>query len=138
MSCSLESEDSVGKETTIYVNGKAFPSPKRGLNFIVSTMVTSTRNAYGEVVGQKIGRDQNKINSLEWPMLDAKTWSDMLKEFDKFFVVVRFPDMVSNDWRTLKMYPGDRSAEPYEVDENGFPTKYVNCRVNLIDCGVIE
>lgn len=138
MSCSLESEDSVGKETTIYVNGKAFPSPKRGLNFIVSTMVTSTRNAYGEVVGQKIGRDQNKINLLEWPMLDAKTWSDMLKEFDKFFVVVRFPDMVSNDWRTLKMYPGDRSAEPYEVDENGFPIKYVNCRVNLIDCGVIE
>ena len=138
MSCSLESEDNMRKETTIYVNGKAFPSPKRGLNFIVSTMVTSNRNAYGEVVGQKIGRDQNKINSLEWPMLDAKTWSDMLKEFEQFFVVVKFPDMVSNTWRTLKMYPGDRSAEPYEVDENGFPTKYVNCRVTLIDCGVIE
>ncbi len=138
MSCSLESEDNMGKETTIYVNGKAFPSPKRGLNFIVSTMVTSTRNAYGEVVGQKIGRDQNKLDSLVWPMLDAQTWSDMLKEFEQFFVVVKFPDMVSNDWRTLKMYPGDRSAEPYEVDENGFPTKYVNCKVNLVDCGVIE
>lgn len=123
---------------TIYVNGKAFPSPKRGLNFIVSTMLSSSRSANGEVIGQRVGRDQNKINALEWPVLDAQTWSDMLKEFDKFFVVVKFPDMVSNDWRTLKMYPGDRSAEPYEVDENGFPTRYVNCKVNLIDCGVIE
>lgn len=123
---------------TIYVNGKPFPSPKRGLKFIVSTNVTSTRNAYGEVVGQKIGRDQNKLDTLVWPILDAQTWSDMLKEFDNFFVTVRFPDMVANKWRTLLMYPSDRSAEPYEVDENGFPTKYINCKVNLVDCGVIE
>lgn len=123
---------------TIYVNGKAFPSPKRGLNFIVSTLVTTARNANGEVVGQKVGRDQNKLDTLVWPMLDAQTWSDMLKEFDKFFVTVKFPDMVSNEWRTRKMYPSDRSAEPYEVDENGFPTKYINCKVNLVDCGVID
>lgn len=123
---------------TIYVNGKPFPSPKRGLNFVISTMVSSARNANGEVVGQKIGRDQNKLDSLVWPILDAETWSAMLKEFDQFFVIVKFPDMASNQWRTLKMYPGDRSAEPYMVDEDGFPTKYINCKVNLIDCGVIE
>lgn len=123
---------------TIYVNEKPFPSPKRGLKFIVSTMVSGTRNANGEVVGQKIGRDQNKLDTLEWPILDAQTWSDMLKEFDKFYVTVKFPDMVENKWRTLLMYPGDRSAEPYKVDDNGFPTKYINCKVNLIDCGVIE
>lgn len=124
--------------STIYVNGKAFPSPKRGLNFVVTTMVSSTRNANGEVVGQKIGRDQNKLDALVWPVLDAKTWSDMLKEFDNFFVTVKFPDMVTNEWRILKMYPGDRSAEPYMIDAEGFPTKYINCKVNLIDCGVIE
>lgn len=126
------------RQATIYVNGKAFPSPKRGLNFVVTTMVTSTRNALGEVVGQKVGRDQNKLDALVWPVLDAQTWSEMLKEFNNFFVVVKFPDMVTNEWRTLKMYPGDRTAEPYEVDKNGFPTKYINCKVNLIDCGVIE
>lgn len=123
---------------TIYVNGKPFPSPKRGLNFVVSTMVSSARNANGEVVGQKIGRDQNKLDALVWPVLDAETWSAMLREFDQFFVTVRFPDMVANQWRTLKMYPGDRSAEPYMVDNDGFPTKYINCKVNLIDCGVIN
>lgn len=123
---------------TIYVNGKTFPSPKRGLNFVVSTIVSSARTASGEVVGQKIGRDQNKLDTLVWPVLDAETWSAMLREFDQFFVTVRFPDMVTNQWRTLRMYPGDRSAEPYMVDDDGFPTKYVNCKVNLIDCGVIE
>jgi len=123
---------------TIYVNGKAFPSPKRGLNFVVSTIVSSSRNANGEVVGQKIGRDQNKLDALVWPILDAETWSSMLQEFDQFFVVVKFPDMVSNQWRTVKMYPGDRSAEPYMVDDDGFPTKYINCKVNLVDCGVID
>lgn len=105
---------------------------------MVTTMVSSSRNALGEVVGQKIGRDQNKLDSLVWPVLDAQTWSDMLKEFNSFFVVVKFPDMVTNEWRTLKMYPGDRTAEPYEVDDSGFPTKYINCKVNLIDCGVME
>lgn len=123
---------------TIYVNGKAFPSPKRGLNFVVTTMLSSSRNAYGEVVGQKKGRDQYKIDALVWPILDAETWSGMLKEFNNFFVVVKFPDMVENQWHTLKMYPGDRSAEPYEVDDGGFPTKYVNCKVNIIDCGVMN
>lgn len=123
---------------TIYVNGKPFPSPKRGLEFIISTMVSSGKNAYGEMVGQKVGRDQNKLNSLVWPMLDAETWSEMLREFDNFFVVVKFPNMVTNRWTTLKMYPGDRSAQPYEVDGSGFPVRYQNCKVNIIDCGVID
>lgn len=126
------------RQATIYVNGKPFPSPKRGLEFIISTMVTSTRNAHGEVVGQKVGRDQNKINTLVWPILDAETWSEMLQEFDQFFVTVKFPDMASNGWRTLKMYPGDRSAQVFEVDGSGFPIKYQNCKVNLIDCGVLD
>ena len=100
------------RQATIYVNGKPFPSPKRGLNFITSTIVTSSRNANGEVVGQKVGRDQNKLDSLVWPVLDAETWSEMLQEFNNFYVTVKFPDMVANKWKTLKMYPSDRSAEP--------------------------
>ena len=74
---------------TIYVNGKPFPSPKRGLRFVISTMVSAARNANGEVVGQKIGRDQNKLDALVWPILDAKTWSEVLKEFEKFYVTVK-------------------------------------------------
>ena len=46
--------------------------------------------------------------------------------------------MVNNDWMTLKMYPGNRTAEPIAFDADGLPTLYQNCKVNIVDCGVIE
>lgn len=120
----------------IRVNGKPFPAPKRYPNMVVTTAVDSARNANNKVVGQKIGRDNYKIDSLEWPYLDAATWSAMLKEFDKnFFVTVQFWDMVNNNWRTLTMYPGDRTADVFRIDSQGRPTHYLNCKVNIIDTG---
>ena len=106
----------------ITINGRTFPG----------------QNALREFVGQKVGRDQYKFDSLQWKQLDAKTWSDMLKEFEKFVVIARIPDMVNNDWMTLKMYPGNRTAEPIAFDADGLPTLYQNCKVNIVDCGVIE
>ena len=120
----------------ITINGKEFPAPARGMELIISTVVNSGRNANGEVIGQVIGRNQYKANNLVWPYLDAKTWADMLAEFDNFFVVAKIPDMRRNGWLTVKMYPGDRSAEPYYVDPvTKLPTHYINCKVNIIDCG---
>ena len=94
----------------ITINGKEFPAPQRGLELIVSTNLSSGRNANGEVIGQVVGRNQNKANNLVWPWLNAATWASMLQEFDNFFVVAKIPDMVHNDWITMQMYPGDRSA----------------------------
>ena len=133
-------------ESIITVNGKPFPAPARGLEFIVSTFVSSGRNANGEVVGQVVGRDNYKLNNLLWPYLDAVTWSSILKEFTKtrvdskgHFVIATIPDMVNNSWITIKMYPGDRSAKPYWFDkETHLPIAYTDCRYNLIDCGVVE
>ena len=120
----------------IRVNGKTFPAPKRYPNMVVTTAVDSARNANNKVVGQKIGRDNYKVDNLEWPYLDAATWSAMLKEFDKnFFVTVQFWDMVNNNWRTLTMYPGDRTADVFKIDSQGRPTHYLNCKVNIIDAG---
>ena len=119
----------------IMVNGKAFPAPKRYPNMAVTTAVDSGRNANNKVVGQKIGRDNYKIDNLEWPYLDAATWSSMLKEFSNFFVDVRFWDMVNNDWITLKMYPGNRSADVFKINSDGRPTHYINCKVNIVDTG---
>lgn len=126
--------------STIKINGNEYPQPFRGLNgeleFQVATIVDSARNANGVVVGQKVGRDQQKLNSLRWAYLDAATWSAILKEFENFFVTVTYPDMVNNAWTTRKMYPGDRSAKPLHVDpETGLPLDYVDCKVNLIDVG---
>ena len=124
------------KRAYIYVNGVEFPYPARGCNIIVTTPVDSTRNAKAEVVAQRIGRDQYKINALVWPMLSAEQWQFILQAFSAFFATVTFPDPVTGDYISLKMYPGDRSAEPYWLDENGKPKTYVNCKVNIIDCGV--
>jgi len=119
----------------ISVNGYDFPPPKRGVKPTVSTMVNSGRNANGTVVGQRVGRDQYKIDTLEWPWLTAKQWSTMLQVLSAFFVYVTFTDPVTNAPITIKMYPGDRTAEPYYVDDDDRPTFYMNCKVNLIDCG---
>lgn len=102
-------------------------------------MVNSARNTLAEMVGQKIGRDQYKVESLFWPHLYAQEWSDMLKEFNNFFVIAEIPDMVNNCWIKLKMYPGDRTAEPWMVsEETGLPTEYINCKVNIVDVGMLE
>ena len=122
----------------ITINGRTFPGPDVGGKLTVATNVSQGKNALGEFVGQKVGRDQYKFDSLQWKQLDAKTWSDMLKEFEKFVVIARIPDMVNNDWMTLKMYHGNRTAEPIAFDADGLPTLYQNCKVNIVDCGVIE
>ncbi len=119
----------------ITVNGYDFPPPKRGVRPTVTTLVDAGRNVNGTVVGQRVGRDQYKLDTLEWPWLDAATWSNMLRVLSSFFVMVTFVDPVINTYKTIKMYPGDRTAEPYWVDGSDKPTHYMNCKVNLIDCG---
>ena len=124
-------------QSFITINGTKFTQPRRGLELMTATIVDSARNANAVVVGQKVGRDQQKLNNLFWGYLTAEQWSAMLRIFDKnFFVTVTYPDMVNNRWTTRKMYPGDRTATPYHLDpDTGLPADYINCKVNVIDCG---
>ena len=123
----------------ITVNGVQLPQPSRGLNQIISTVVNAARNANGVVVGQVIGRNLYKIDNLEWKYLTAEQWADILQEFSSFYVQVRFPDMATGEWRTLKMYPGDRTATPFHIDpDTGLPLDYIDCRVNIIDVGEVS
>ena len=120
----------------ITINGHIYPAPDRGLNFLVVTTVDSARNANNEFVGQKVGRDQFKVENLTWFSLDAETWSRLLQEFDNFVVTATIPNMVSNQRMTIEMYPGNRTAEPRDIDPaTMMPTRYANCKVNSIDCG---
>ncbi len=119
----------------IAINGYELPPSKRGVSIVVTTVVNSGRNAKGAVVGQKVGRDQYKIDGLEWPFLTAAQWSKILGILNNFFVDVTFSDPVTNKRKTIKMYCGDRTAQPYWVDSNGKPTHYKDCKVNLIDTG---
>ena len=120
----------------IKINGREYPCPRRGLNLMTATIVDTARNANAVVVGQVVGREQQKIDNLEWAYLTAEQWSSLLQEFRNFYVMVTYPDMVNNTWTTRKMYPGDRTAEPFHLDpETLLPIDYINCKVNLIDCG---
>ncbi len=120
----------------ITINGREFPPPDIGGNLIVATNVSDGKNANGEFVGQKIGRDQHKFDTLQWKFLDAATWASMLQELDKFIVTARIPDMVHNRMMTIRMYPGNRTATPIAFDKEGKPTLYQDCKVNFVDCGV--
>lgn len=120
------------------INGREFPSPDIGGNLVVATNVSDGKNAKGEFIGQRVGRDQHKFENLQWKFLDAATWATMLQEFDKFVVTARIPDMVHNRMMTIRVYPGNRTATPVEFDSDGLPTMYQDCKVNIIDCGVIE
>lgn len=124
---------------TITINGVEVKSPTKGLKEIVTTTVNSGRNANNVVVGEVVGRDQYKLDGLTWAKLTAEEWSTILKLVKNFFITVRTFDMVNNDWITLKMYIGDRTAEVFLTDPNtGLPTEYIDCKFNIIDCGVIK
>lgn len=117
------------------INGYELPPSKRGVSVVVTTVVDAGRDANGAVVGQRVGRDQYKIDGLEWSWLTAEQWEQILKILSKFYVYVTFNDPVTNGRKTIKMYCGDRTGEPYWVDGDGKPTHYRDCKVNLIDCG---
>ena len=120
----------------IKVNGKPFPYMSYDLTLMTATMVDSARNANGVMVGQKVGRDVAKLDSLVWPHLTAEQWSEILQEMENFFVEVEYPDMVTNSWQTRTFYCGDRTAKVYKLDpDTGLPSEYLECKCNLIDTG---
>lgn len=122
----------------LQINGTDVPTPIRGLNEIVSTNVNSGRNANGELVGEKVGRDIYKLDSLEWRWLTKDEWSAILQLVANFKFTARFPDVVNGGYCTHLCYCGDRSAEPYYIDANGDFTRYRACKMNVIDCGIIN
>lgn len=120
----------------IKINGVTIPQPHRGLNVQIATIVDSARNTDGVVVGQVVGKPIQKLNNLNWVYLTAEEWGNILRLLQDFYVTVEFPDPVTGTWLSRRMYPGDRSAEPFIMDERtGLPKSYINCKVNLIDVG---
>lgn len=118
------------------VNGYDFPCPKVGFQYIISSTVNGGRNANNAVIGQRVGRDLYKFNSLSWAMLEPETWQMMLRAVEDFYIPVTFEDYRTGEPITITMYPGDRTATPLFVDENTHKiTKYENCKFNLIDAG---
>lgn len=120
------------------INGIELPCPKYGMDIIISTAVNAGRNANNEVIAEKVGRDVLKYNNLEWCWVDAQECATILGVFDNFFVTAKVWNPARATFETIKMYPGDRSAQPYWIDkETKVPINYISVKVNIIDCGLL-
>lgn len=122
----------------IKINGQKVPYPDSGLKLIISTLTNGGRNKNGKVIAERVGRDQNKIDSLQWKILSAEEWSRILNLVKDYYIDVTFPNMLTNTPQTLRMYVGDREAEPVFLNDSDMPTQYKNCKFNIIDVGEIE
>jgi hypothetical protein len=121
----------------LVINGETLPMVRVDSGKqTVATMVSDARNAQGVFIGQKIGRDQSKVEYTA-SVLTAQEWSKILMMFERSFVNdVTFFDMVRGRKVTRKMYVNDRTAIPLAVDEEGNVTAWKDCALNLIDTGM--
>lgn len=121
------------------INGVELPCPSTGLEIILSDAVNSGRNANAEVIAEKVGKTNIKYNNLRWAWLTADQWHQICALFSEFFVMAKVYNPATDSFETIKMYPGDRTAEVYWLEEDGVNIKnFKDCKVNIIDCGLVE
>ena len=119
------------------VNGYDFPCPSIGFQYTISTVVNAGRNSNGATIGQRVGRDLYKLDTLHWVGLEPEVWKRMLSALEPFYVPVTFEDYRTGQPITITMYPSDRTGKPLFADElSHMVTKYEDCAFNLIDCGL--
>lgn len=121
----------------ITIAGKWFPWPRWGSGLQTqTTLVSEGRNAEGVIISQRVGRDQSKIE-LEWAVMDAKKWAELLQIFeDQFINSVSYYDMAKGKIITRNMYVSDRTASPLKVDPaTGAWLEVKDCKLNLVDTG---
>lgn len=121
------------------VNGIELPCPSTGLEIVLSDAVNSGRNANAEVIAEKVGKTNIKYNNLRWAWLTRDEWHLIISLFSNFFVMAKVWNPAKNDFEIIKMYPGDRTAEVYWLEEDGVtPKDFKDCKVNIIDCGLVD
>lgn len=123
----------------VTINGTSIPTPIRGLTETISTNVDDGRNALGEMVGERVGRDIYKLDNMEWRWLTKAQWAQILNLVKNFKFKATIPDaMKSSGFTTKTFYCGDRTCEPYYINSNGDFKYYRSCKMNIIDCGLIS
>ena len=121
------------------VNGVQLPCPSVGLEVILSDAVNSGRNANAEVIAEKVGKTNLKYNNLQWTWLTNEEWCLICSLFSNFFVTAKVYNPAKGGFETIKMYPGDRTAQLYWTEADGVtPKNWYQCKVNIIDCGLVE
>ena len=122
--------------TLFWINDYAVPAPARGLTYTMSTNVNAGRNANGEMIGQRVGRDLFKFDNVVWPWMTEQEWGSILDLTKDFYFRVRFQDPMTKVMGQIWCYCGDRTAEPYWMSHEYNRVLYFrNCKCNIIDAG---
>ena len=103
----------------VSVGGYDFPEPS-AYSANTSTLVDSSRNAEGRMVGSVIRDDISKVE-ISWKYLTVEQWASIQKCFrqgsgGKFINLVTFFDQSAGGWVTKEMYVGDRKASVFKRD----------------------
>ena len=121
----------------VSVGGYDFPEPST-YSGNTSTLVDSSRNVQGRMVGSVIRDDVAKIE-ISWRYLTVKQWADIQKCFrqsagGKFINNVTFFDQSVGGWVTKEMYVNDRKAGMWRRSpENGDILGWTDCSLALIE-----
>lgn len=121
----------------VSVGGYDFPEPST-YSGNTSTLVDSSRNVQGKMVGSVIRDDIAKIE-ISWNYLTVEQWSAILQCFtgkDKFVNKVIFFDQTIGDWVSTprEMYVSDRKAGVWRRNpQTGDIMGWTNCSLSLIE-----
>ncbi len=110
-----------------------FPEPST-YNATTSTIVDSSRNVSGYVIGAVVRSDVAKIE-MTWRYLTAEQWADILSLFtNSFYNDVLFLNQTTNSFETRLFYVSDRTAGMWRRDpETGAVMGYTNCSLSLVE-----
>ena len=68
--------------------------------------------------------------------MGKEDWEELLTFFDEnFFFNFTYYSPVAGSKIIRKCYVGDRTYQPYDIDSNGNPIAYKECKLNVIDTG---
>ena len=103
----------------VSVGGYDFPEPS-AYSANTSTLVDSSRNVEGRMIGSVIRDDISKIE-ISWKYLTVEQWARIQRCFrqsagGKFINNVTFFDQSVGGWVTKEMYVSDRKANVFRRD----------------------
>ena len=121
----------------VSVGGYDFPEPST-YSGNTSTLVDSSRNVEGKMIGSVIRDDISKIE-LSWKYLTVEQWARIQQCFressgGKFINKVTYFDQSVGDWVTKDMYVNDRKSGLWRRHPTtGDVLGWTNCSLSLIE-----